>query len=538
MRLWNGWGNENSELTMQLNDGLRALLEALVGPGTSLNQATLKEVISNVPTSRLEDHPLIETDPETRVRHARGQSLPDWLDMHSGNVDTFPDGVAFPESTEQVRELLAYARENNLVVIPYGGGTSVVGHINPVKSSRPILTIDMGKMSSLLSIDTESQLATFGAGTPGPVVEETLKEHGYTLGHFPQSWELSTLGGWVASRSSGQQSLHYGRIENMFAGGIIETMNGTMTIPTIPASSAGPDIREMILGSEGRIGIITEVTVRITPVPEEEKFQVIFFPSWQIGINAARELIQQRVALSMVRLSNPLETTSLLYMGAGSDSSGVVALEKSLSEKGIGEGKVMMTFGVTGSARHCETAYQLAIDHCAALGGFVDQSGLGENWAHGRFRAPYLRDPLGAEGYIVDTMETAVDWSKVSEAADNIEEAIRTALDDEGERVHAYTHLSHVYGQGSSIYTTYLFRIGESYELGKNRWMKLKKAGADQIVAHGGTISHQHGVGSDHKNYLAEEKGEFGIAAIHSLCKQFDPYGQMNPGKLLPDNEQ
>ena len=538
MRLWNGWGNENSELTMELNDGLRALLEALVGPGTSLNQATLKEVISNVPTSRLEDHPLIKTDPETRVRHARGQSLPDWLDMHSGNVDTFPDGVAFPESTEQVRELLTYARENNLVVIPYGGGTSVVGHINPVKSSRPILTIDMGKMSSLLSIDTESQLATFGAGTPGPVVEETLKEHGYTLGHFPQSWELSTLGGWVASRSSGQQSLHYGRIENMFAGGIIETMNGTMTIPTIPASSAGPDIREMILGSEGRIGIITEVTVRITPLPEEEKFQVIFFPSWQIGINAARELIQQRVALSMVRLSNPLETTSLLYMGAGSDSSGVVALEKSLSEKGIGEGKVMMTFGVTGSARHCETAYQLAIDHCAALGGFVDQSGLGENWAHGRFRAPYLRDPLGAEGYIVDTMETAVDWSKVSEAADNIEEAIRTALDDEGERVHAYTHLSHVYGQGSSIYTTYLFRIGESYELGKNRWMKLKKAGADQIVAHGGTISHQHGVGSDHKNYLAEEKGEFGIAAIHSLCKQFDPYGQMNPGKLLPDNEQ
>ena len=302
MRLWNGWGNENSELTMELSDGLRALLEALVGPGTSLNQATLKEVISKVPASRLDDHSLIKTDPETRVRHARGQSLPDWLDMHSGNVDTFPDGVAFPESAEQVRELLAYSKENNLVVIPYGGGTSVVGHINPMKSDRPILTIDMGKMSFLLSIDTESQLATFGAGTPGPVVEETLKKHGYTLGHFPQSWELSTLGGWVASRSSGQQSLHYGRIENMFAGGIIETFNGTMTIPTIPASSAGPDIREMILGSEGRIGIITEVTVRITPMPEKEKFQVVFFPSWQIGINAARELIQQRVALSMVRL--------------------------------------------------------------------------------------------------------------------------------------------------------------------------------------------------------------------------------------------
>ena len=195
------------------------------------------------------------------------------------------------------------------------GGTSVVGHINPEQSEKPILTIDMGKMNSMLSIDTESQLATFGAGTPGPIVEDELKKHGYTLGHFPQSWELSTLGGWVASRSSGQQSLHYGRIENMFAGGIIETLTGTMIIPTIPASSAGPDVREMILGSEGRIGIITEVTLRITPLPDTENFQVVFFPSWETGITAARELIQQRVALSMVRLSNPLETTSLFIMG-------------------------------------------------------------------------------------------------------------------------------------------------------------------------------------------------------------------------------
>ena len=201
-------------------------------------------------------------------------------------------------------------------------------------------------------------------------------------------------------------------------------------------------------------------------------------------------------------------------MGAGSDSSRVVALEESLSEKGVGEGKVMMTFGVTGSARHCDAAYQLALDHCSGLGGVADVSDLGENWAHGRFRAPYLRDPLGAEGYVVDTMETAVDWSKVSQAAENIEQAIRTALDDEGEQVHAYTHLSHVYGQGSSIYTTYLFRIGESYEQGMNRWLKLKKAGAEQIVAHGRTISHQHGVVIDPNTYLTAETGEVGISAL------------------------
>jgi alkyldihydroxyacetonephosphate synthase len=537
MRLWNGWGNEDSDHTMELNDGLRMLLQALVGPGTALPQATLDEVIVTVPDTRLETHPLINTDPEIRVRHARGQSLPDWLDMHSGNVDTFPDGVALPESSEEVRELLDYASRKNLTVIPYGGGTSVVGHINPEQSETPVLTIDMGRMNSMLNIDIESQLATFGAGTPGPIVEEELKKHGYTLGHFPQSWELSTLGGWVASRSSGQQSLHYGRIENMFAGGKIETLKGTLDIPTIPASSAGPDIREMILGSEGRMGIITEVAIRITPLPEEEKFQVVFFPSWNVGIGVARELIQQRVALSMVRLSNPLETTSLLYMGAGSDSSGVAALEKALSEKGIGSGKVMMTLGVTGTARHCKEAYQLAIDHCNAHGGVSDDSGIGENWAHGRFRAPYLRDPLGSEGYAADTMETAVDWSKVSKAAENIESAIRTALSDEGEQVHVYTHLSHVYGQGSSIYTTYLFRLGDTYEKGMGRWIKLKQAGAEQIVAIGGTISHQHGVGQDHKRYLKSEKGELGIAAINNLCELFDPKGQMNPGKLLPSDE-
>ena len=246
-------------------------------------------------------------------------------------------------------------------------------------------------------------------------LKRSYKAEGFTLGHFPQSWELSTVGGWVASRSSGQQSLHYGRIEAMFAGGSIETLKGTMDIPTIPASSAGPDIREMVLGSEGRMGIITQVTVRVTPVPEAEQFQVVFFPSWEVGLTAARLLVQQRVALSMVRLSNPLETTSLLHMGAGEDTAGVASLEAALAEKGIGSGKVMMTFGVTGSAKHCVYARETAIELCSAQGGAADQSGLGDNWAHGRFRAPYVRDPLGTAGYAVDTMETAIDWSTVSE---------------------------------------------------------------------------------------------------------------------------
>lgn len=536
MRHWNDWGNENSEYTTELSGALHQMLQSLLGPSTALPAANLEQVTAKVPASRLSEHPLINADAEVRVRHARGQSLPDWLAMHSGEVGAFPDGVAFPESTDQVTALLKHATAENITVIPYGGGTSVAGHINPEVGERPVLTINMSQMNKLIGLDRESQIATFGAGASGPQVEEQLQREGYTLGHYPQSWELSTLGGWVASRSSGQQSLHYGRIEQMFAGGRMETLAGPLDIPTIPASSAGPDVREMILGSEGRMGIITEVKIRVRPISEQESFRVIFFPSWDVGVAAARELAQQKAPLSMVRLSNQLETASLLNMSGGSNT--LANLDRSLAGQGLGENKVMMTLGITGSADQCRFASDLIQQCCTKHSGVDTGTELGERWSHGRFRAPYLRAPLGAAGYVVDTMETAVDWTRVTVAMESIEESIRHALADEDEQVHVYTHLSHVYGQGSSIYTSYLYRVGDSYEQAFQRWQKLKAAGAKQIVAYGGTISHQHGVGTDHREYLLAEKGSLGIAAIRSLCQLFDPNEQMNPGKLLPDTDQ
>jgi alkyldihydroxyacetonephosphate synthase len=534
MRYWNAWGSENSEYIITLGDGVVPVLGSLIGAAQPLPRATLAEVIDKVPPSRLSEHPLVDTDAEQRVRHARGQSLPDVLEMCSGLVDTFPDGVAFPESSEQVRTLLNYAVEHDVLVIPYGGGTSVVGHINPTASGKPVLTIDMSRMDRLLDLDRDSQLATFGAGTPGPLLEEQLQREGYTLGHFPQSWELSTVGGWVASRSSGQQSLRYGRIERMFAGGRMETQLGTLEIPTIPASSAGPDVRELIMGSEGRMGIITEVKVRVTPLPEEESFRVVFFPSWKDGAAAARQLVQEQAPLSMVRLSNELETITLLL---AADAQQMAEIDSNLRDNGVGDGRVMMTLGVTGSARQCEFAAAMATGVCSAHGGVEVARELGENWAHGRFSAPYLRDPLLAAGFAVDTMETAVDWGSVDATIAAVEGAIRLAAEAQGEQIHVYTHLSHVYSQGSSIYTTYLFRCAENWEKTLQRWEGIKSAGARAIVACGGTISHQHGVGADHREYLPAEKGPLGIAAIRQLCDYFDPDGRFNPGKLLPEAE-
>ena len=530
MRRWNGWGDENNDYPLKPS-GL-AFLHARLGPGRHLPDAELKTVLDSVPSSRLASHPLISTDPETRVRHARGQSLPDWLAMRSGQFERFPDGVAEPESSAQVRELLDWANAEDVRVIPYGGGTSVVGHINPPDSERPVLTLSLARMDKLIELDTDSQIATFGAGTPGPALEQQLLEKGYVLGHFPQSWELSTVGGWVASRSSGQQSLRYGRIEQLFAGGRIETPHGTMEIPTIPASSAGPDLREIFMGSEGRMGVITEVKVRVNRLPEHESFHVSFMPDWQSAVNLVRELTQAKLPLSMLRLSNAVETETQLTL-AGHEKL-VGWLERYLALRGCGTGKCMVTFGVTGERGPSRRLLSDVLRRIRRAGGVNTGRTLGRKWEDARFRSPYLRHGLWEQGYAVDTLETSADWGKVPGMVEKIEHAIRDAATD-GEPVHVFTHLSHVYTQGSSIYTTYVFRCSDSYEETRRRWWAMKQAASDVIAANGGTISHQHGVGRDHAPWLKHEKGEQGMAAIRALVNHFDPQGRLNPGCLLDD---
>ena len=531
MRRWNGWGDSANHYPLKAS-GL-TFLQSRLGTAIPLPDAEMATVSQAVPASRLPDHPLIRTDAETRIRHARGQSLPDWLAMRSGDFGRFPDGVAMPSKSTEVKTLLAWAEENDVLVIPYGGGTSVAGHINPPASDKPVLTLSLGALNQLLHLDRESQIATFGAGTPGPEVESQLREQGYMLGHFPQSWELSTVGGWVASRSSGQQSMRYGRIEQMFAGGRIETPRGTLDIPTIPASSAGPDLREIIMGSEGRMGVITEVKVRVTPLPEMETFQVAFAPDWETAKTLVRTLTQAKLPLSMLRLSNAEETRTHLML-AGHEKM-VAVLHRYLSLRGCRNEKCMITFGVTGEKTQVRHTLATVKKRIRAAGGTVVGELLGKKWEESRFRSPYLRHGLWEHGYVVDTLETAVDWNQVTPAMKAMEQAVRDNVGD-GEKVHVFTHLSHLYPQGSSIYTTYVFRCSDSYRATLQRWRAMKDAASDAIVAHGGTISHQHGVGRDHAPWLHHEKGEQGIAALTSLVKHFDPQQRLNPGCLLDDS--
>ncbi|MCH8498746.1 MAG: FAD-binding oxidoreductase [Marinobacter sp.] len=533
MRRWNGWGDDQFNLELPPNG--KQFLADLIGTTAPLQDVSLADVMSKVPASRLPDHPLITTDAETRIRHARGQSLPDWLAMRSGDFGLFPDGVAFPETDEQVRELLDFAISNTIHVIPYGGGTSVAGHINPEDHGQPVLTISMSRMNRLLDLDTESQIATFGAGTPGPLVEAQLKAHGYTLGHFPQSFELSTLGGWVASRSSGQQSLRYGRIEQLFAGGTVQTLKGAWELPAIPATSAGPDLREWFMGSEGRLGIITTVKVRVSPVAPQESFHVVFFPSFSAAKRATRTLVQSRVPLSMLRVSNATETTTQLAL-AGHESL-IRLLERFLNFRGAGEGKCMVTLGLTGTKAQCRSALHQLKAIVRDNDGVYTGTHLGRKWAEKRFTMPYLREALWQLGYAVDTLETSTNWANVDSLMEKIEGNLRAGLKNKGQSVHVFTHLSHFYGQGCSLYTTYVFPVAGSYDETFAHWQHLKHTTSEIIVNNQGTISHQHGVGKDHAPYLPVEKGSLGIYAIESLVQAFDEQALLNPGTLLPRKE-
>jgi alkyldihydroxyacetonephosphate synthase len=287
------------------------------------------------------------------------------------------------------------------------------------------------------------------------------------------------------------------------------------------------------MGTEGRMGIISEVKVRVSKIAEKEDFYVIFFPSWDKAKNACRQLVQSRVQLSMLRLSNAIETETQLALAGHAGLIGM--LEKYLSIRGAAEGKCMMTLGITGSKFQCRASISQVKKIVKEFNGVYTGTELGKRWAEKRFTMPYLREALWEKGYAVDTLETATDWDNVDHLLNTIEESLRTSLNDDGERVHVFTHLSHFYGQGCSIYTSYVFRTADDYTTTLDWWKKLKTTTSEKIVNNGGTISHQHGVGKDHAPYLPVEKGALGMHAIRTICHSFDEKGLLNPGTLLVD---
>ena len=512
---------------------LRMLRDRLGAGEAGLDDAPSRaSAAASIPESRLAGARGLSLEPGDRLAVARGESLRDWIAAYAGWTDSVPDAVAAPVGSVEVRDLLDVAAGIGAAVVPRGGGTSVTGGVTPVRGDRPVIVADMRRHAGLLSFDPLSGLAAFGTGATGPSIEAALAPHGFTLGHIPQSWARATLGGWVAARSVGQQSLGFGRIEALFAGGRFEAPAGSLDVPVHPASAAGPDLRQLVLGSEGRLGILVDASVRAVPRPEAERVLPWFVPNWSAGITVARELVQARVPLAMIRLSDPLETGTLLAIGTGGTARRAIGAYFRLRR--LPAEPCLLLVAITGRPRVVSAAEAETRSIVRRHGAVRGPGAIGRAWAAARFGAFDLRAALWDHGYAVDTVESAADWGRVPALVATTLDALRRGLEPFGERVAAFGHLSHVYPSGSSVYVTYVYRRAIDPHETLQRWESLKGAASRAIVAAGGTISHQHGIGRDHLPYLEAEKGALGLDVLRAVAGRLDPDGIMNPGVLLP----
>ncbi len=529
-----GWGFEGESLepSPQLLEWLRERIGPAEHPTPSGPAPT-----PNVPPASLPELPLeISTDPLDRLAHARGQGLPDIVRLRSGLVPALPDGVGRPSDSDQVAATLTACADAGVRVIPWGGGTSVTGGVNVTPGDAPVLTLDLGQMAGLLDIDELSGLASFGPGTTGPEVESALFDHELTLGHFPQSWELSTVGGWVVTRSAGQESLGYGRIENMVAGVELVAPEGRLQLPALPATAAGPDLRQLVMGSEGRLGLVTEVTLRVRPRPEETQVEGALFPDLDAGLAAVRAMVVCGLPLTLVRLSDAAETQVAMAVGLASGSTGSL-LRRYLSLRGIGPDCCLMLYGAAGDRQGLSDVLGCARGLIRDHRGLVLGRRPGHHWLRDRFRHPYLRDALLDVGYATDTLETAVPWSSAVAVRQRVSDAIAGALVATNERVTVLCHVSHPYRDGASLYFTLFYRSAPDPEQTVHRWAQIKRAANRALVDNGATLSHHHGVGRWHAPWLAGEIGEDGRRILEAARRTLDPKGVLNPHVLLDDED-
>jgi alkyldihydroxyacetonephosphate synthase len=472
------------------------------------------------------------SDGPDRLAHARGQGLPDLLRVRAGRIPAAPDAVLRPGDEGEVAAALSACARAGVRIVPFGGGTSVTGGVNAPGGDAPAVALDLERLAGLEGLDARSGLATFGAGTFGPDLEEALAVHGLTLGHFPQSFERSTLGGWIATRSSGQESLGYGGIAELVAGLSLVAPAGRLDLPAFPATAAGPDLRALVLGSEGRFGVVTRATVRVRPRPQAPRIAAALLPSWEAGLEAARAVLREGVPLGMLRLSDEAETQVALTLGLQGHPLRGAAARLWLRARGVSGASCLLLLGAA-PGRSGPRSLEAALSLVRERGGVGLGDRPGRRWLRDRFRHPHLRDALLDAGFATDSVETAAPWSRLAGLSEAVRRAIGDALGAEGERGAVLCHVSHAYPDGASLYLTFFFRCPPDLERALGRWAAVKRAATAAIHAAGGTLSHHHGVGSWHAPWLPAEIGEDGVRTLAAAAAALDPRGVMNPRALL-----
>ncbi|HEY5625983.1 MAG TPA: FAD-binding oxidoreductase [Dehalococcoidia bacterium] len=477
----------------------------------------------------------VTTDDATRAVFSLGKGYKDLVRIRRGEVPNATDLVATPATEDHVLEILRMARRHGLAVIPFGGGTSVVGGVEPT-GDRPSITLDLAELSRPLTIDQHSATATVQAGIMGPDLERFLNPSGFTLGHFPQSFVYSTVGGWIATRSAGQNSTRYGTIAELVQSLRVAHPDGLLATPNVPAAAAGPDLVQVVTGSEGTLGVITQATLRLARLPEHDDYRGYLLPSFAEGVEAAREIMQSDLTPAVLRLSDEAETESTLALRAPPKGfAGVVegAGRWYLGRRGLSlESGSVMILGFEGDEAEVRHERAAAKRILSRHGAFSIGKGAGRAWKRGRYDAPLLRDTLLDHGIMVETLETAVPWDRYLALHAAVRDALRQAL---GERSVVMAHLSHSYRDGGSIYYTFLAPQEKGAEV--EQWERAKAAATDAIVRNGGALSHHHGIGAEHRRWMPGYLGEQGARWLSAIKTALDPDDILNPGKLVPPPE-
>jgi len=458
----------------------------------------------------------VRTDDEARVLRTRGKSYLDLLAARAGDYASAPDAVVRPAGREAVHAVLEACSEAGAAVVPFGGGTSVVGGLEAAREGfAAVVSLDLGALEGLHGVDTTSLTARLGAGTRLPEADRALAAHGLTLGHTPQSYEWASVGGCVATRSAGQTSTGHGRIDANVVSLRLAAPAGELATLAVPSTAAGPSLRQLAMGSEGALGAITEVVLRVRPLAKlrHEGWSARTFTD---GVEALRMLAQDGPAPTVARLSDETETGVALALATAGSPAARAALA---ATRRLGGG--LLVLGWEGSAPRRAAWQRLARAGLRPMG-----RRPGEAWARSRFAAPYLRDDLLDRGVLVETLETAAPWAALDRVRDAVAAALRGALG------HALVgcHVSHLYPTGASLYFTAL--AAQDRDDPAAQWRRAKAAATDALVASGATITHHHAVGRDHAPWLEAEDGRLGIELLRAVKERCDPAGVMNPGVL------
>ena len=532
---WWGWGDPSVE--PGLDDAALGVLRERIGELEPWPLARSLEEIQ-LPASEPLPAALVEAvgeenvfrGDEDRLRHATGRGYVDLARLRNGALEAAPDAVVMPPEAEALRRVIEIAAREGIAIVPFGGGTSVVGGVEPLRGPHGrVISLDLGALREV-SLDRRSLTARLGAGLRGPEAEAALGREGLTLGHFPQSFEYATIGGFAATRSAGQASSGYGRFDALVSS--VRMLAPAEEISTLetPHTAAGPALRELVIGSEGVLGVIPDVTVRVRPAPSARRYEAWMAESFAAGAEIVHAMAQGPGLPQIIRVSDEEETEGTLALN-GPRGIGGRLFEGYLGARRR-RGGALMIVGYEGDEESVARGRALAVRQLRTGGAAYLGQAAGRAWEHGRYRGPYLRDTLMGMGAMVETLETSHTWSRFGELHEAVGGAIRGALAGEGTPGLVFCHLSHAYADGASLYFTFISRARRGAEI--KQWGAVKRAACEAIVAHGGTITHHHAIGRDHAPYMEAEVGGSGLDVLQAVKEELDPLDIMNPGKLLP----